>query len=498
MRAPARRRRAEPAAAKAAAPVGKASPYSAWKTAAEASAKKPPVVEAAYGQPGQHKAQFFGPLGSGGPPAGTGAAGSGGPPPAPAAGAGAAAGAGGSGGGGGKGGPTPALTLPPRSTEAVDLWEFLGTEVETRLLTLPHLGWPDVRLMARHRYGNPVNPGRGADALGHFLSRCLRHRTAGVEVAADGFADAEIVLRSASHATGHDYQLYDLYTVVRHADKARFQCAQLIDASRVFVRCLQGHSLEHVQDEYILRRVSPADVVHQVVFHTTQEPAAWEILRNGLIPGGPGMGEGYRLHVHMAPRLPALEGRAPGARHEAPVRVEITGTVLAESVETLWVSGPGALLTRSRVPPEAILRISDARTGEQIARGVATGGGPEHWDTAHALREAAAETAAPQKGKGKGKGKRAALAPARGAAAAPAPPARAPARCGTPGGTHSGRHPGESKSSTGREGLRAGSTRRCGPKGPPCTREGTTGGRRCGRKGRPRSWRSPACPHAPL
>jgi hypothetical protein len=143
------------------------------------------------------------------------------------------------------------------------------------------------------------------------------------------------------------------------------------------------------------------------------------------VPGGPAAGEGFRLHVHMAPLPPRYGEAAPGARHEAPVRVEIDGGLLAEAVETLWVSGPGALLTRSRVPPEAILRVSDARSGAVIVRGLAGGGTPEEWDAAQARRGAAAVTAAPAagKGKGKGKGKRAAAPPGAAAAGRAAPPA---------------------------------------------------------------------------
>ena len=95
--------------------------------------------------------------------------------------------------------------------------------------------------------------------LSKALARALRHTAAdrGVVVRADGFVKVAELLdlrefRSLACTSA------DVCEAVRTNDKKRFNILQEEDGS-LFIRAVQGHSMAEVEDDSLLKKLSPND-----------------------------------------------------------------------------------------------------------------------------------------------------------------------------------------------------------------------------------------------
>jgi putative RNA 2'-phosphotransferase len=175
-----------------------------------------------------------------------------------------------------------------------------------------------------------------------FLSLLLRHapETIGLELDEHGWASLDDLSRlTAGSATPLTVELIEL--VVRISDKQRFRISE--DGLRV--RANQGHSLD-VDVE--LRESTPPDVL----YHGTALAFLPSIRTDGLVRGA-------RQHVHLS--ADAITARRVGARHGAPVVLEIMAKEMATAGATFFLSENGVWLTHS-VPLEWI-RFPDANAG---------------------------------------------------------------------------------------------------------------------------------------
>jgi putative RNA 2'-phosphotransferase len=161
-----------------------------------------------------------------------------------------------------------------------------------------------------------------------FLSLLLRHapETIGLELDEHGWASIDdLVGLSASSATPLTTEMIEL--VVRTSDKQRFRISD--DGLRV--RANQGHSLEV---DLELRECAPPDVL----YHGTALAFLPSIRADGLVRGA-------RQHVHLS--ADAITARRVGARHGAPVVLEILATQMATAGAAFYLSENGVWLTHS-------------------------------------------------------------------------------------------------------------------------------------------------------
>ena len=94
------------------------------------------------------------------------------------------------------------------------------------------------------------------------LTQVLRHKALllGLDVRADGYVLAEMVLRCQSVAR-HGATMADLQKIVLESNKQRFQLKQGLDGQGgpIYIRAVQGHSMTVVQDEMLGRRLRAND-----------------------------------------------------------------------------------------------------------------------------------------------------------------------------------------------------------------------------------------------
>ena len=172
-----------------------------------------------------------------------------------------------------------------------------------------------------------------------FLSLLLRHapETIGLELDEHGWASIDDLVRlTASSAAPLTRAIIE--ELVRTSDKQRFRLSD--DGLRV--RANQGHSLD-VDVE--LRECPPPDVL----YHGTALAFVPSIRTDGLVRGA-------RQYVHLS--ADAITARKVGARHGAPVVLEILAKEMAATGTTFYLSENGVWLTHA-VPPEWI-RFPDA------------------------------------------------------------------------------------------------------------------------------------------
>lgn len=165
------------------------------------------------------------------------------------------------------------------------------------------------------------------------LSYVLRHRpdTAGIELDANGWVDAE-ALALALSTTGGPVRLDEIEHVVATSDKQRFE---LVDGR---IRAAQGHSVAVDLD---LTPLTPPEIL----FHGTVERFLPLIVEQGLRPMN-------RSHVHLS----ADESTANkvGERRGAPVILQVRALPMSESGHDFFRAANGVWLTAT-VPPNFLV-----------------------------------------------------------------------------------------------------------------------------------------------
>jgi 2'-phosphotransferase len=156
------------------------------------------------------------------------------------------------------------------------------------------------------------------------LTQVLRHKALllGLDVRADGYVLAEMVLRCQSVAR-HGATMADLQTIVSESNKQRFQLKQGLDGEDdlTYIRAVQGHSMKVVQDEKLGRRLraDDSDLPSECV-HGTYSRHLGSILGNGLMAGGR-QGPAFRNHVHFQPHAPGDLRVISGMRHDCDIAI---------------------------------------------------------------------------------------------------------------------------------------------------------------------------------
>lgn len=214
----------------------------------------------------------------------------------------------------------------------------------------------------------PSAPGKGGGKGGNkgrnfqiskALARILRHtaQSLGLQIRADGFCQLQDIL-ALSEFTTMGATAEDVQVAVQSNDKKRFETK--VEADKVLIRAVQGHSMKTVDDDSLLKRLNADDPnLPKVCVHGTYRRNVDSIQRNGLLVGG---GVSQRNHVHFAPYEPH-DGRViSGMRYNCEVAIYIDlPTAIREGVP-FFQSANEVILSpgiNGTVPAKYISKVRD-------------------------------------------------------------------------------------------------------------------------------------------
>lgn len=206
--------------------------------------------------------------------------------------------------------------------------------------------------------GKGGNKGRNFQ-ISKALARILRHtaQSLGLQIRADGFCLLQDIL-ALNEFTTMGATAEDVQVAVQSNDKKRFETK--MEADKVLIRAVQGHSMKTVDDDSLLKRLNADDPnLPKVCVHGTYRRNVDSIQRNGLLVGG---GVSQRNHVHFAPYEPH-DGRViSGMRYNCEVAIYIDlPTAIREGVP-FFQSANEVILSpgiNGTVPAKYISKVRD-------------------------------------------------------------------------------------------------------------------------------------------
>jgi 2'-phosphotransferase len=139
------------------------------------------------------------------------------------------------------------------------------------------------------------------------LTLILRHKALdfGLHIEPDGYVRAEDVLRCEVVAR-HHATMVDLWKITLKSNKQRFEVKQGPEGEggHIYVRAVQGHSMNVVQNEKLGRRLRADDCdLPSECVHGTYSRCLNSSLESGLMPGGK-QGPAWWNTVHFQPHAP--------------------------------------------------------------------------------------------------------------------------------------------------------------------------------------------------
>jgi 2'-phosphotransferase len=161
--------------------------------------------------------------------------------------------------------------------------------------------------------------------------------------------------------------LEDVEKVVKDSDKQRFEM-QVIDGVH-HIRAVQGHSIEAVEDEASLTRLSAEDAtLPERCVHGTYRRHLRSIMQDGLKPGGKD-GAVFRKHVHFTPFEPGDKKVISGFRYDVEVAIWIDLKRAMEAGIPFYISPNKVILSPGKdeaIPSEFINKVTNVKGGEEI------------------------------------------------------------------------------------------------------------------------------------
>lgn len=208
------------------------------------------------------------------------------------------------------------------------------------------------------------------------LTQILRHRAVdlGLTIRPDGYVLIQEVLDCKSLGK-FGATVQDVEQITLDSDKRRFEI--MSDQSAMFIRAVQGHSIKIVQDEELMRQLSPDDPDLPIAcVHGTYKRHVQAILGKGLVAGGK-LGNTFRNHVHFAPYAPG-DGRViSGMRYDSDVAIWVNLREALRGGVPFFIAKNEVILSPGIdgvVPAEFIEMVCNIRTGEVLSGGSATTG----------------------------------------------------------------------------------------------------------------------------
>ena len=165
-----------------------------------------------------------------------------------------------------------------------------------------------------------------AKSLGVYLTYILRHKPQDIGIAMDtqGWVSVHDLMEKAKYRK--PVTMDALCDEVANDDKGRFE----FNASKTRIRCVQGHSVEHV----ILNLKEWTD--WSPLFHGTAEKNVASILQDGIL-------KRKRKHVHISNDIETA--RRVGQRHGVPVVFQIDTLSMITHGYKFYQAENGVILT---------------------------------------------------------------------------------------------------------------------------------------------------------
>jgi 2'-phosphotransferase len=196
---------------------------------------------------------------------------------------------------------------------------------------------------------------KGLKQLSHALSWVLRHKAIelGLTMTRDGFVPVREIL-NLQHAKFRGYDLDEVRAVVETNDKQRFKLEERpasdyglspLSEKNAVVLCIranQGHSIPIVDPNFLLEKLSSAELAAMpVIVHGTYK-AAWGSIRNQ------GLSRMNRNHIHFATGLPTEDKVISGMRKSCDIYIYIDAKKCAEHGIDFFRSENAVLLTAGK------------------------------------------------------------------------------------------------------------------------------------------------------
>ncbi|CAH9108364.1 unnamed protein product [Cuscuta epithymum] len=179
------------------------------------------------------------------------------------------------------------------------------------------------------------------DALGRLLARILRHMASelNLNMRSDGFVKVQdllkLHLKTFANISLRLHTVDDIKEAVRKDNKQRFSLLE--ESGELWVRANQGHSIETVETESLLKSIISAEEV-PVCVHGAYKKDLQSILEQGLK-------RMRRLHVHFSCGLPADGGVISGMRRDVNMLIFLDVKKALEEGMKLYISENKVILT---------------------------------------------------------------------------------------------------------------------------------------------------------
>lgn len=199
------------------------------------------------------------------------------------------------------------------------------------------------------------------------LTQILRHKAVdlGIEIDAAGWCKTEDVL-AAQWMRELNCTVEDVENVTKKSDKQRFEVSNENEIHRV--RAVQGHSIEGVEDDEALERLTEDSDLPDICVHGTYHRYIKSILHSGLKPGG-NDGSAFRKHVHFAPFNPGDKNVISGMRYDAEVGIWLNLRKAVEAGIPFYISPNKVILSPGKngsVGAEFFEKVLDLQTKQPI------------------------------------------------------------------------------------------------------------------------------------
>eukprot|EP00929_Paragymnodinium_shiwhaense_P118910 TRINITY_DN907_c5_g1_i2.p1 TRINITY_DN907_c5_g1~~TRINITY_DN907_c5_g1_i2.p1 ORF type:complete len:531 (+),score=169.83 TRINITY_DN907_c5_g1_i2:105-1697(+) len=205
------------------------------------------------------------------------------------------------------------------------------------------------------------------------LTQVLRHKATdlGIDIRSDGYCSLDAIM-ALPWLKELNCTKADVEQVVRESDKKRFELKE--ETGMCYIRAVQGHSIKTIDDEQLLRKLLSGDPdMPTTCVHGTYLRFLQSILAKGLIAGG-GQGQGYRNHIHCAPREPRDKRVISGMRYDCEVAIYIDlQRALREGVP-FYMSANEVILSPGKdgiLETKYFIKVVNLMTQQQIWPGAA-------------------------------------------------------------------------------------------------------------------------------
>jgi 2'-phosphotransferase len=222
--------------------------------------------------------------------------------------------------------------------------------------------------------------------LSKALSWVLRHsaNNLGLVLSSDGYVPLTSLLSLTARKL-NTYSLEDVKRVVMESDKQRFKieykkvkfedkgkysfwegCDDDQCKEELCIRANQGHSIQGIQFDELLTKISPDEIATLEIIHGTYY-SVWDKIRLE------GLKKMNRNHIHCAPGLPPGKTSGgqkqtviSGMRIDCQIYIYIDGTACYLNGISFYRSENGVLLTSGPIPASCFSKVIDAKTGVDL------------------------------------------------------------------------------------------------------------------------------------